>query len=127
MTARTIQKLFDLSGKTALVTGGGKGLGLAMARALAGQGTAVCLSGRHEDVLRDAGVDLDLFDPAKHEDGAPGGFHLVGCSTLKNADGEPVLQWVKTAKDRDAGKLEALLAAIRTLPEAAATSAYRDR
>lgn len=46
--------LFDLHGRAALVTGGGKGLGLAMAAALARHGAAVCLSGRHEDVLREA-------------------------------------------------------------------------
>jgi NAD(P)-dependent dehydrogenase (short-subunit alcohol dehydrogenase family) len=32
---RTIQQLFDLSGKTALVTGGSRGLGLQLAQALA--------------------------------------------------------------------------------------------
>ena len=31
---RTIQQLFDLTGKTALVTGGSRGLGLQMAHAL---------------------------------------------------------------------------------------------
>jgi gluconate 5-dehydrogenase len=60
--------LFGLRGRTALVTGGGKGLGLAMARALAGQGAAVCLSGRHEDVLRDACADI------ARETGAPATF-----------------------------------------------------
>ncbi len=34
MTARTVQKLFDLTGKTALITGGSRGLGLQMAHAL---------------------------------------------------------------------------------------------
>ena len=34
MSARSFQKLFDLSGKTALVTGGSRGLGLQMAHAL---------------------------------------------------------------------------------------------
>ena len=60
--------LFKLRGRTALVTGGGKGLGLAMARALAGQGAAVCLSGRHEDVLRDACAEI------ARETGAPATF-----------------------------------------------------
>jgi gluconate 5-dehydrogenase len=31
-------KLFDLSGRTALITGSSKGIGLALARALAGAG-----------------------------------------------------------------------------------------
>jgi len=31
---RTVQQLFDLTGKTALVTGGSRGLGLQMAHAL---------------------------------------------------------------------------------------------
>jgi gluconate 5-dehydrogenase len=38
--------LFDLSGKTALVTGSSGGLGLAMARGLAGAGARVVLNGR---------------------------------------------------------------------------------
>ncbi len=38
--------LFDLSGKTALVTGSSGGLGLAMARGLAAAGAAVVLNGR---------------------------------------------------------------------------------
>ncbi len=46
--------LFDLTGKTALVTGGSKGLGKAMARAFAEQGADVFISSRHEDELRSA-------------------------------------------------------------------------
>ena len=34
MIPHTVQKLFDISGKTALVTGGSRGLGLQMAHAL---------------------------------------------------------------------------------------------
>jgi NAD(P)-dependent dehydrogenase (short-subunit alcohol dehydrogenase family) len=48
------EKLFDLSGKVALVTGGSKGLGKAMARGLAEAGADVVLSSRHEDELRPA-------------------------------------------------------------------------
>jgi 2-deoxy-D-gluconate 3-dehydrogenase len=43
-------ELFDLSGRRALVTGGGRGLGHGMAEALAGAGAAVALAGRSEQV-----------------------------------------------------------------------------
>jgi gluconate 5-dehydrogenase len=42
---------FDLSGRLALVTGGGSGLGLAMAEGLAGAGAKVVLVGRDPDKL----------------------------------------------------------------------------
>jgi NAD(P)-dependent dehydrogenase (short-subunit alcohol dehydrogenase family) len=47
-------KLFDLSGKVALVTGGSKGLGKAMARGLAEAGADIVISSRHENELRSA-------------------------------------------------------------------------
>jgi NADP-dependent 3-hydroxy acid dehydrogenase YdfG len=43
-----------LSGKTALVTGGGSGIGLGTAIALAGEGCRVAISGRRRDVLQQA-------------------------------------------------------------------------
>lgn len=46
--------LFDLSGKVAFVTGGSKGLGLAMARGFAEAGADILTSSRHEDELRNA-------------------------------------------------------------------------
>jgi len=47
-------KLFDLTGRVALVTGGSKGLGLAMARVFAEAGADVMISSRHEDELQAA-------------------------------------------------------------------------
>ena len=47
-------KCFDLTGKVALVTGGSKGLGKAMARGFAEAGADVVISSRHEDELRPA-------------------------------------------------------------------------
>jgi len=49
-----ISKLFDLSGKVALVTGGSKGLGKAMARVLAEAGADIVISSRHEVDLQTA-------------------------------------------------------------------------
>jgi NAD(P)-dependent dehydrogenase (short-subunit alcohol dehydrogenase family) len=47
-------KIFDLTGRVALVTGGSKGLGKAMARGLAEAGADVVISSRHEEELRPA-------------------------------------------------------------------------
>src|SRR3954468_3518599 len=52
-------KLFDLTGKVALVTGGSKGLGKAMARGLAEAGADVVLASRSESELK-AGLDEAL-------------------------------------------------------------------
>jgi NAD(P)-dependent dehydrogenase (short-subunit alcohol dehydrogenase family) len=46
--------IFDLTGKIALVTGGSKGLGKAMARGFAEAGADIIISSRHEDELRGA-------------------------------------------------------------------------
>ena len=53
-----VPKLFDLSGKVALVTGGSKGLGKAMARGLAEAGADVVISSRHEAELRASLADI---------------------------------------------------------------------
>ncbi|MDP3800613.1 3-oxoacyl-[acyl-carrier-protein] reductase [Brevundimonas sp.] len=50
--------MFDLSGKTALVTGATGGIGGAIARALHGQGATVVLSGTRETVLQDLAGQL---------------------------------------------------------------------
>ena len=46
--------VFDLTGKTVLVTGGGTGLGLGIARTLIDAGGKVIILGRREDVLKKA-------------------------------------------------------------------------
>ncbi|MFK4443525.1 gluconate 5-dehydrogenase [Caballeronia udeis] len=47
-------KMFDLSGKRALVTGSSTGIGFALARGLAGAGAQVILNGRNEARLAEA-------------------------------------------------------------------------
>jgi gluconate 5-dehydrogenase len=56
--ARTVSQLFDLSGKTALVTGGSRGLGLQMAHALGEAGARVMLTSRKADSLEEAVAEL---------------------------------------------------------------------
>ena len=65
--------MFDLTGKTALVTGATGGIGAAIARAMHAQGAHVVLSGTREAVLRERAAELgartsavpaNLSDPA---------------------------------------------------------------
>ena len=55
---RTIQQLFDLKGKTALITGGSRGLGLQIAHALGEAGAKVLVSARKVDELEEAVKEL---------------------------------------------------------------------
>ena len=58
MNHRPIQQLFDLKGKTALVTGGSRGLGLQMAFALGEAGAKIMLSSRKAADLEEAAAEL---------------------------------------------------------------------
>jgi NAD(P)-dependent dehydrogenase (short-subunit alcohol dehydrogenase family) len=49
-----LSEMFTVSGRVALVTGGSKGLGKAMARGLAEAGADIVISSRHEEELRPA-------------------------------------------------------------------------
>ena len=55
---RSVQKLFDLTGRTALVTGGSRGLGLQIAEALGEAGARVVLSARKASELEAAAAAL---------------------------------------------------------------------
>jgi NAD(P)-dependent dehydrogenase (short-subunit alcohol dehydrogenase family) len=52
-------KLFDLSGKTAIVTGGGKGIGRQMAQGLAEAGANVVLCARNAERCEQAAAELE--------------------------------------------------------------------
>jgi 3-oxoacyl-[acyl-carrier protein] reductase len=51
----------DLKGKTALVTGGGEGIGKAIASALRVKGAEVAITGRRAEVLEKTAAELDVW------------------------------------------------------------------
>ena len=61
------QQLFDLKGKTALVTGSSQGIGFALAGGLADAGAAVILNGRDEEKLAEASSKLKAQGAEVHE------------------------------------------------------------
>ena len=54
----SIQQLFDLKGKTAVITGGSRGLGLHIAAALGEQGASLVITSRKQDELDEAVAHL---------------------------------------------------------------------
>ena len=55
----SVRKLLDLSGRTALVTGGSRGIGLQMAAALGEMGAKVALTARRQEELDEARAGLE--------------------------------------------------------------------
>ena len=86
--------MFDLSGMTALVTGASGGLGSAIAKALAGQGARLAVSGSNVDKLEAFRSGL-------------GGDHVALPCNL--SDGAAVDQLVPQAVDALGGKLDILV------------------
>lgn len=94
-----IAPLFDLSGRTALVTGGSSGLGEAMAQALGLAGARVVLMARRADMLRASAERLraqairaetvvcDLAVPEAAQQGAREALALGAVDILVNAAG----------------------------------------
>lgn len=76
-----VRSLFDLSGKVAVITGGSRGLGLQMARALGGMGAKVAITARKADELAEAKAQLD----------AAGIESLTVTNDLARTDGIPAL------------------------------------
>jgi NAD(P)-dependent dehydrogenase (short-subunit alcohol dehydrogenase family) len=89
--------LFNLTGKTALVTGGSKGLGKAMARGFAEAGADVVISSRHENELRAA------LDDILKGTGRKG--HYVVADMTKRDD----VKWLAQAALERMGKIDILV------------------
>jgi NAD(P)-dependent dehydrogenase (short-subunit alcohol dehydrogenase family) len=89
--------VFDLTGRVALVTGGNKGLGKAMARGLAEAGADVFIASRHEDQLKAA------LDEILAGTGRKGGYAVCDVS-----DRDDVKRLARTALDR-MGRVDILI------------------
>ncbi|MDA0768941.1 MAG: SDR family oxidoreductase [Chloroflexi bacterium] len=87
----------ELNGRTALITGGSRGIGKAIARELSGEGVAVAISGRTQQTLEAT---------AKEIEAATGG--IVVPIVADTTDGDSVRSMVQQAVDA-LGKLEILV------------------
>jgi len=96
----------SLSGRHALVTGGGRGIGRAVAQALAGAGATVTVLGRGRDALEDAVaakhaaglIVADVTDPAAVQTGIEGAVEARGPIDIlvANAGGAETAPFMKT-------------------------------
>ena len=60
-----MSSLFDLTGKTAIVTGSSRGIGKAIAEALADQGANVVISSRNQDACDEVAAAINAAHPGK--------------------------------------------------------------
>jgi NAD(P)-dependent dehydrogenase (short-subunit alcohol dehydrogenase family) len=111
----TNDKLFDLSGRVALVTGGSRGIGRAIVGGFARAGADVFFCGRNEDTLKTAAAEIEdtcgvrvgytVADMAKREDvlrlagAAAGQFGVV--DVLVNNAGWNIPQSIDEIRDED--------------------------
>jgi gluconate 5-dehydrogenase len=93
-----MRSLFDLTGRVALVTGSSRGIGNALARALADAGATVVLNGMNAERLRAA-------ETAMARDFAPGRIHSCAFDVTSDIDADNGVAWV----EENVGPLEILV------------------
>ena len=137
------EHLFDLSGRGALVTGGGTHLGQAMAKALATFGAQVCIAGRRAEVLATAvsefsadGLELrsrvlDITDAGQVDRVIDevaeqlGGLSIMVCNAGASAEDQfppdqPIQTFVQTIQSHLVGTFACAQAAARSMRDARA-------
>lgn len=135
--------VFDLSGRGAIVTGGGTHLGKAMARALATHGARVCIAGRRAEILADAvselnadGLEvtsrvLDITDADQVDEvvaevaGQLGALSIMVCNAGASAEDrfppdQPIQTFVDTLNSHLVGTFSCAQAAARSMRDARA-------
>ena len=90
--------LFDLTGRVALVTGSSRGIGSALARALADAGATVVLNGVNEERLKDAAAAMAADFP-------PGRVHSIAFDVTDDDAAARSIRWI----EENVGPLEILV------------------
>jgi gluconate 5-dehydrogenase len=93
-----MSSLFDLTGRTALVTGSSRGIGHALARALADAGATVVLNGLNAERLKAAEAAMAAEYP-------PGRVHSCAFDVTKDTEAAEAVSWV----EENVGPLEILV------------------
>lgn len=97
VSAEPFQNMFDLDGYVSIVTGAGQGMGLAMAKALVGQGSSVLLVDLNAEALKTAEDEIRQM-----------GGHVV--SLAKNVTDEDSPQTIiAEAKKLNGGRIDVLI------------------
>jgi gluconate 5-dehydrogenase len=90
--------LFDLTGRVALVTGSSRGIGSALAKALADAGATVVLNGVNEERLKDAAAAMAADFP-------PGRIHSIAFDVTDDGAAARSIRWI----EENVGPLEILV------------------
>jgi NAD(P)-dependent dehydrogenase (short-subunit alcohol dehydrogenase family) len=88
----TASRFFDLTGRAAVVTGGGAGLGLVFAEALAEAGADVLICGRNGERCEEAAANLEQTNGVRAL-----GMH---CDVRSETDAAAVVERAKTELGR---------------------------
>ena len=85
------------TGKQVLVTGGGSGIGLAIAQRFASEGASVTITGRREETLRAAGLPYVVCDITNEQDRASLAAALPAVDVVVNNAGIFSDNWLENA------------------------------
>lgn len=81
-------KLFDLTGRTALITGSSQGIGFALAKGLAEAGAAIIINGRDKTKIASAAAELSSIGPKAHQLAFDATDHSAAKATVDGFEAE---------------------------------------